>query len=223
MGAQARSSRREGVRASVPLFLPTLAIGITFGLLAVPVIGAVPAVVMSALVWSGTAQFAAVSALGAGAGSGVAAGTGVLANARYLPMGFAIAPDLRKPWWRRALSGALLVDASFAISHRSDGGFDTERLEGASILQYVGWVSGTVVGVAGAGVIADPGRLGLDVMFPVFYLALLLPELSGIPRALVVAATSAVVTAVLIPVAPEGVPVLAGATTALLGLRGDSS
>lgn len=216
--SQAQRGARAGFRASVPVFLPTLAIGITFGLLAAPALGAWPALLMSALVWSGTAQFAALTSLGGGAL--VAAGTGLLANARYLPMRFAIAPSLHAPAWRRAVSGALLADASFAIAHRRDGGgFDIAALEGAVPVQYIGWVGGTAAGVAGASLVTDPSRFGFDVLFPVFYLGLLLPELRGSARAILVALISAAVTIALIPVAPEGVPVLAGACAALLGLR----
>lgn len=220
MSPSATAGWQTGVRASVPLFLPTLAIGLTFGLLAAPRIGGVPALAMSLLVWAGTAQFAAVSVLGGGAG--VAVTTGLLANLRYLPMGFAIAPSLRAPAWRRAVSGALLADASFAMAHRRDGGFDIGILEGAAVLQYTGWVAGTALGVAGASVVSDPTELGLDALFPVFYLALLIPELRASTRPLLVAAISAGVTAALIPHTPVGVPVLAGASTALLGLRRSS-
>lgn len=129
MSAPCTTGWHAGVRASVPLLLPTVAIGLTFGVLAAPKIGAVPAVMMSVLVWAGTAQFAAISVLGGGAGLAVA--TGLLANLRYLPMGFAIAPSLRGPAWRRAVSGALLADASFALAHRRSGGFDIGTLEGA--------------------------------------------------------------------------------------------
>jgi predicted branched-subunit amino acid permease len=45
----------HSLRPSLPLALPTAAIGLTFGLLAAPIIGVPAAVVMSALVWSGTA------------------------------------------------------------------------------------------------------------------------------------------------------------------------
>lgn len=152
-------------------------------------------------------------------GGSTVAGTGLLANARYLPMGFAIAPDLHAPAWRRAVTGAVLADASFAIAHRRGGGFDTRTLEWASPPQHAGWVSGTAAGVAGASLLADPGRFGFDVLFPVFYLGLLLPELAGQLRPLLVALLAGAVTAALIPVAPEGVPALAGAAAALLGIR----
>lgn len=208
---------RSGVRASVPLLLPTLAIGLTFGVLAEPMIGALPAVLMSALVWAGTAQFAALTAIGGGPAISIA--TGLLANLRYLPMGFAIAPSLHAPAWRRAASGLALADASFALSHRRSGGFDIGTLEGAAPIQYAGWVGGTSLGVVGASLVSDPATLGLGVFFPVFYLAILIPEIRASWRPAVVAAVSAAITALLIPHTSAGVAVLAGASAALLGLR----
>ncbi len=99
----------------------------------------------------------------------------------------------------------------------------------ATPVQYLAWLAGTVVGAVGAGSVGDPQRWGLDVLFPVFYLSLLLPELGlrrpgpergPLPRrALLTAALAAVVTVALTPVTPPGVPVLAAAGAALLGLR----
>ena len=113
-----------GFRASTPLLLPTAAVGVSFGLLAAPVLGVLPTVIMSALVWSGTAQFAALSILSAGGGTALAAGAGLLSNTRFLPMGFAIAPSMHARPLRRLLTGALLADATFAIGHRPGGRFD---------------------------------------------------------------------------------------------------
>jgi len=211
--------RADAVRASATLLLPTAALGVTFGILASTAMGALPAVAMSALVWSGTAQFGAVSVLAGSGGVPLAMGTGLLANARYLPMGFALAPSLSGSAARRALAGILVVDASFALAHRGEGRFDPETVIWAAPVQYAGWVGGTAAGVAGASVLANPGQLGLDVLFPVFYLGLLLPELRGSARGCLVAAMSATVTLMLIPVTPPGVPVLAAAATALLGFR----
>ena len=213
------TARSVAVRRSAPLLLPTAALGVTFGLLASPVIGVLPALVMSAIVWSGTAQFGALSVLAGGGGVPLAMGTGLLANARFLPMGFALAPSLSGSWWRRAATGAVMVDASFALAHEGEGRFDPETVVWSAPLQYAGWVGGTAAGVAGASLFADPGTFGLDVLFPVFYVGLLLPELHGSARRLVVAAMSAVVALVLVPIVPEGIPVLAAAATALLGLK----
>lgn len=235
----------EGLRASVPIALPVAAVGMSFGLLAGPLLGALPSVVMSAVVWSGTAQFAALSILTSGGGTALAASTGLLANTRFLPMGFAIAPSMKGGPLRRLVTGALLADASFVIGHRGGGRFDIRAIAWAAPLQYLPWIGGTVVGVVGANAIGDPARWGLDVLFPVFYLSLLLPDLfperfqvgshgsrreaesktgqgSSAPqnlRPIIVAILGAAITLALTPIAPPGVPVLVAAAAALIGLR----
>jgi predicted branched-subunit amino acid permease len=226
----------EGLRASMPLALPIAAVGMSFGLLAGPVLGAIPSIVMSAVVWSGTAQFAALTILTPGGGTALAAGAGLLANTRFLPMGFAIAPSVRGGPVRRLLKGAVLADASFVIGHRGGGHFDISAIAWATPVQYVTWVGGTVAGVAGATAIGDPGRWGLDVLFPIFYLSLLLPELFPVHiqagghrarrqadrrnlRPIIVALLAAAITLALTPVSPPGVPVVVAAAAALIGLR----
>ena len=221
----------EGLRASLPLALPVAAVGMSFGLLAAPLLGAIPPIAMSAIVWSGTAQFAALSVLTSGGGTALAASTGLLANIRFLPMGFAIAPSMEAKPLRRFLTAAVLADASFVIAHRGGGRFDINALAWAAPVQYVAWLGGTIAGVAGAGAIGDPSRWGLDVLFPVFYLTLLLPELfpergqgahgrSTRPswRPIIVSVMAAVITLVLTPITPPGVPVLVAASAALIGL-----
>jgi predicted branched-subunit amino acid permease len=209
----------RGLRASLPLVLPTTAVGVTFGLLAAPVIGPWPAVLMSALVWSGTAQFAALGVLSAGGGAALAGASGLLANARFLPMGFAIAPALTGSPLRRAAVGASMVDASFAIAHRGEGRFDVAALVGAMPLQYLSWLVGTVLGALGADLLGDPEQWGLDVLFPAFYLSLLVDELRQDRRARLAAALAAVVALALVPFTPPGVPVVAAAAAALIGVR----
>lgn len=207
------------VRPSLPLALPTAAIGITFGLLGAPLLGTWACIAMSALVWAGIAQFAAVSALGSGAGLAISAGTGLLANIRYLPMGLAIAPDTHGPALRRAGVAATLADASFAIAHRREGGFDIAALVGAAPVQYLSWVAGTAIGATSAGYIADPEHLGFDAIFPVFYLALVLPDLRSGRRTRIVAAASVVITLAATPFLPAGVPVVLATAAALIGAR----
>src|SRR4051794_12823072 len=72
------SSVRDGVRAALPLVLPVFAVAVSFGVLARPVMGALPAVVMSIVVFAGAAQFASLSVLAAGgtAGAAILAGRG---------------------------------------------------------------------------------------------------------------------------------------------------
>lgn len=60
---------RRGIRAGMPLALPVFALGVSFGVLARPVIGSVAPIAMSAIVFAGGAQFAALSVLAAGGAS----------------------------------------------------------------------------------------------------------------------------------------------------------
>jgi hypothetical protein len=55
------------------------------------------------------------------------------------------------------------------------------------------------------------------VLFPVFYLSMLLPELAGNRRAWVVAALAAAITIATTPVLPAGVPIVLAAAAALIG------
>ncbi len=80
------------------------------------------------------------------------------------------------------------------------------------------WISGTILGVLAIGAIPDPQAIGLDAVFPAFYLVLLLGEVDG-PRARATVAVAAAITLALMPFAPAGVPVIAAAAAALIGLR----
>jgi 4-azaleucine resistance transporter AzlC len=209
---------RDGVRAALPLVLPTLLLGVSFGVLAKPVMGAVAPIVMSVVIFSGGAQFAALSVLASGGAMGAALAAGLLMNARWMPMGFAVGPSLPGGAAARALQAQAIVDPSFAIASRGDGTFDRGLLVGATIPQAGAWISGTVIGVFAGAALGDPARFGLDAIFPAFYLTVLVEEASS-PRAVVAALAGAAITVALMPVAPAGVPVIATSIAALVGLR----
>lgn len=220
-GAEPQSpaaSAAEGARAAIPFSLAAVLLGFSFGVLAEPVMGALAAIVMSAIVFAGAAQFAATAVLAAGGGPVAAVVAGVLLNLRFLPMGVAIAPWVRGGRRVRGAHGQALTDASWALAHRGEGRFDPDLLLGATAAQYPAWVAGTVAGVFGGNLVADPAALGLDAIFPAFFLALLAAEL-GNRRARVVAALAAAVALGLVPVTPPGVPVIAASAAALIGLR----
>jgi 4-azaleucine resistance transporter AzlC len=212
---------RDGVKLALPLFLPTLAIGISFGVIAQPVIGATAASVMSVVVFAGSAQVAAVTVLDSGGAIVAAVLAGLLLNLRFLPMTFAITPQLHGSRWRRVLEAQLIVDASFALSADGRGGFSREVMIGGWVPQAFGWIGGTVIGVLAGGVIPAPATLGLDAIFPAFFLSILVSEAraNGSERTLQVIVLAAVITLALLPWAPPGVPIIAASAAALLGLR----
>lgn len=222
-GSGREPTLRDGIRAGLPLLLPTLVIGLSFGVAAQALgWGWVAPTVMSVVVFSGSAQFASTGVLAAGGGIGAAIGAATLANLRFLPMGLAAAPATRGGRLRRAAEGQVVVDASLVIALR-DGRVRRGLLLGATIPQFAGWVGGTAIGAA-VGLGGDAERFGIDVVFPAFFLALLAGELRGDPGpartvARRVALGGAALTLALIPVAPPGVPVVVAILAALLGLR----
>ncbi len=200
-------------------------VAISFGVLARSLgWGVLAPIVFSVITFSASAQFAVAAVLGAGGGVFAAIAAAVLLNARFLPMGVAVAPFLKGGPLRRALEGQAIVDPSWALASRGGGRFDREFMIGATVPQFAAWIAGTVVGVLADDVVGDVERLGLDVIFPAFFLALLVVELrSGGKRAIAAATIAAALAAALLPFAPPGVPVLAASAAALLGLRGRSS
>jgi predicted branched-subunit amino acid permease len=78
----------DGARAGLPYAGAAVLLSLSFGVVAMDVgLSAVAAVVMSAVVFAGSAQFAAIGILGAGGGIGAAVAAATLMNSRFLPRG----------------------------------------------------------------------------------------------------------------------------------------
>lgn len=176
------------------------------------------AIVTSFIVYAGSAQFAAVSIVASGGGLAPAVAAAALVNSRFLPMGIALAPSLPGGAAKRAIQGQPVVDASWVLAGREDGTFDRAMLFWSSAIQYVTWQSGTIVGALAHDALGDPNALGLDAIFPAFFLALLIAELKE-GRGRLTAVAGAAIALALVPFTPVGVPVLAASLAAFLGLR----
>ncbi|KQX76468.1 AzlC family ABC transporter permease [Aeromicrobium sp. Root472D3] len=213
------ASARAGFRAAFPYAAVGLVLSMSFGILARDSgFSAEATIVMSAIVFAGSAQFAAVSILASGGTATAAVAAAALMNSRFLPMGIALGPSLpgRAPW--RAAQGQAVVDASWAMANRGDGTFDRWFLFGSTAPQYVTWIVGTTVGALGGDLFSDPSRFGLDAIYPTFFLALMLAEVKD-RTTLAVALVGGLVALSLVPAAPAGLPVLAASLVALWGLR----
>jgi 4-azaleucine resistance transporter AzlC len=173
---------------------------------------------MSAIMYAGAAQFAAVAILAQGGSVIAAVVAAMLMNARYIAMGLALGPSLKGGRVRRAIEGQTVVDASWAMANRGDGRFDRHTLFGSSAPQYAAWLGGTIIGVIAASALPDPEALGIDAVFPAFFLALLVTELRT-AEASAVAVGGAIIAVVLGLLAPAGLGILAASVIALVGLR----
>lgn len=217
--APIRFELRRGAVTAVPLAVAVGLFGVSFGVLAASGggMGALPAIVMSMSTFAGSAQFAAASVLSSGGQPIAAIAAALLLNARYLPIGVSVAPYLSGGPLRRLLKAQLVVDESWAIAADGDGRFDPHRLVGAGIVLWLAWVVGTVIGVVGGEALGDPAALGLDAAFPALFLALLVGQLRS-REAVTAALLGAGIALILVPFTPPGVPIIAAAAAALIGL-----
>jgi predicted branched-subunit amino acid permease len=97
-------------------------------------------------------------------------------------------------------------------------------LIGATIPQVTAWIVGTIIGVFSGSLLGNPKALGLDAIFPAFYLSLLAAEITSHQRstrrqAVLAAVGGGAITIALMSFAPPGVPLIGAAAAALIGLR----
>jgi predicted branched-subunit amino acid permease len=208
-----------GVLTGFGLASASFALAVTFGASARTLgWGTVPTIVCSLVLFSGSAQFALATALAGGGGAVPAVVAAALINARFIPMALSVAPSLKGGMLRRALAGQAVVDGSWIAAHLGGGRFDEQRMIGATLPQWPAWVGGTALGA-----LLHPSPhivqgFALDVIFPAFFLVLLIDELKESPPARQAAALAAVLAAVLVLILPVGIALLCAATAALIGL-----
>ena len=171
----------RGMRASGPLGVSVFAYGIAFGLFAKSAqMSMAEALLMSGLVYSGSAQMAAVSAMGDGAiPSGMAAfavvTTIILLNARYLLYGASLRGWLSQVSGPQAYATlAVLGDGNWALSMKrhAEGERDAGFVLGSGIATFAPWLLGTMAGLLAGGLIANPAMLGLDFLLVAFSAAM---------------------------------------------------
>ena len=157
----------------------------------------IEAMAMSTIVFAGAAQFAAVGYVASGLAWPVIAFLTFLLNARHLLYSAALAPwlaDVPRP--RRAVMAHLLTDEAFALSighFRRIGRTDERGYWIAAIAStFIPWNLATLAGVLVGGSIPDPGRFGIDIIFPAAMIGLAVGLITG-RRELVAALAGAII------------------------------
>jgi 4-azaleucine resistance transporter AzlC len=178
-----RQGLLAGVRRSVPLALSDAAYGVVFGVLARQAgLSLVECVLMSALVYAGSAQFIALGMWASPVPVVSLILSTLVVNLRYLLMGATLWPWLaRLSAVVRYASLFLLSDENWALSvaEYEGGKSDPSFLVGSGFLLYSAWVSGTVVGRVAGAVVANPAAWGLDFAFTALFAALLTGRYGG--------------------------------------------
>ncbi|WP_435106522.1 AzlC family ABC transporter permease [Arhodomonas sp. AD133] len=210
------------LRDVVPVCVAYTLVGLSFGAIAtssgVPL--AVP-IVLSLLVFAGSAQFAAVGIVLAGGSAAAAIVTGLMINARLMAYGFAVRDALGRSLCRRLLSAHLMTDVNTAIALQQDQPAHRRALfwqSGMAI--FIVWNLAVAAGGIAGRHIADANAFGLDAALPAILFALIRPNLtdSATQRA---CALGSVTTLVTIPVLPPGLPVVSSVMglLACIGVR----
>lgn len=130
------------------------------------------AIAMSVVVFSGTAQLAALKI----ASLPLAAIflTSVLVSMRFLPMTLALNQRLDRPRWERALLAWMLVDGTFALATRrrlTNAGL-TAYLTGAFVAAYCTWIAGTVAGALAGPLVPRAWASATDALVVVIFVVL---------------------------------------------------
>ncbi|WP_367321448.1 AzlC family ABC transporter permease [Streptomyces sp. HUAS ZL42] len=193
-------------------------VGVSFG--AIAVAGGLPVwvpVVMSLVVYAGSAQFSAVGVLLAGGGPVAAAATGLLLNIRTAAFSLAVADTVGRGRLARVLGAHLVTDETVAFALAQP---DPVRRRTAFWVSGLGlfavWNTGVLAGALAGGALGDTATYGLDSAFPAVLVALVLPALRKDARTRRAALLGAVVALAATPVAPAGVPVLPALTGLVL-------
>jgi predicted branched-subunit amino acid permease len=163
---------RHGATLALAFGASSLVYGIAFGVLASEAgLGLASAVIMSATVFSGTAQMAVLQMWHTTLPLLPVFFTVLMMNTRYFLMGAALRPWFGSlPTGRKVLSLFFLTDSSFVLAMRekAKGNDDAALLLGAGVVSYTGWVIATVIGYAIGHKMGDPRIYGLDTILVLF-------------------------------------------------------
>jgi 4-azaleucine resistance transporter AzlC len=171
---------------------------------------------LSLLVFAGSAQVSAVGLFARSAGGLEIVLTTFLLNVRHVLYGMSLGRVVPLTRRERVTAAYFLTDEAYGVSMARRARTFSFVL-GAELSLFAVWNVGTFVGALLGGVIPDPERIGVDFVFPVAFLALLVPLLRRRVDVLVAVIAGAAAW-VLAKGLPGGLPVLgAGVAGALLG------
>jgi predicted branched-subunit amino acid permease len=199
---------RYGAAHTLPLVPGIAVFGMAYGTVAAQKgLTLVETAAMSAFVYSGAAQMVAMEIwshpLTLGIILAVAASSFVV-GLRMVLMGASLRP------WLGGLPSAqvyptllLNTDSTWmiALRYREEGGNDPSVLLGSGLLSWVMWLASTIAGYAIGNLIANPQRYGLDLILPIFFVAMLVPLWRGPRRAIpwAIAGATALAVQYLVP------------------------
>ncbi len=178
------SSRDIWIRAfsqTAPIIFGYIPVGLAYGVLAGKMgLSTANTILMSLLVYAGSAQLIAVGLFAASAAPAGIILTTFVVNLRHLLMSAALSPHLGS--WRKsalALFSFELTDETFAVhaARFAKGRVHAGETFRINLIAQSSWVVGTILGVLASGLITDVRPVGLDYALPAMFIALLVAQL----------------------------------------------
>ncbi|MFN8591710.1 MAG: AzlC family ABC transporter permease [Thermomicrobiales bacterium] len=134
----------------------------------------------SLTVFAGSAQIATVGLLASGSGPVAIVLTALGLNLRHILYGLSLStwlPEQTRP--PKPILAATVTDEGYGLATRAaaQGAGSDAFLWGTNGILYLTWVFSALIGIALGQLLPDPAAIGLDVIFPLSFLTLLLPLL----------------------------------------------
>lgn len=182
-GEESSSPCVSALRQAAPIVMGYLPVGAAFGVLAHKTgLSLLNTVLMSVLVYAGSAQLIAVAMFAVGMGPVSIIATTFVVNLRHLLMSASLAPNLGS-WkkWQLALFAYEITDESFAVHSARFGRGDRNKAVsfGINATAQLSWVLASLLGHLTGSSIPDVEPLGLDYALPAMFIALLAMQIKS--------------------------------------------
>jgi len=211
-----------GMASAMPIVIGYVTIGFAYGVLANKAgLSMLNTLLMSVIVFAGSAQFIAVGLFAAGAPLLSIIATTFVVNLRHLLMSASIAPKLQG-WRKPALAWFAfeLTDETFGLhsGHFASHTPDPLWVFAANLTAQVAWVAGSWLGASFGQLITDVRPYALDYALPAMFIALLVMQLRGRKTIFVAAAAGVISTGLMLAGLDQWSVILATILGATLGM-----
>lgn len=167
----------SGFRAVLPLWAGMIPFGLAYAVTARSAnLSVLETQLMSLIVFSGSAQFSAAGLFLIGTSGLAIVATTFVINVRHLLYSLSLGQKMKLTWLQRIVGAHFLTDEAFGVTVAS-GQRNFSYLLGAELSVFVTWNLSTLAGSLLSEAVPDPVALGVDFIFPVAFLALLVPLL----------------------------------------------
>ena len=171
------------ISPAIPVMMGYIPIGFAYGVLSVNAgISTVNTVLMSLIVFAGSAQLMATSFFAQGLNPYSIIFTTLIVNLRHMLMSASLSPHMEK-WKKTEVAGFCyeLTDETFAVHSMrfNNGEKDAYSAIAINLICQGSWIAGTILGVLLGNLITDVKPFALDYALPAMFIALLILQIKS--------------------------------------------